>query len=67
MKRQPQVKPRRNIRTLPANRMQYLLENYPEDCRLVPAGKGMWFEETVLKAMQAAYEAGRRDCRKAQE
>lgn len=56
---------RRNIRTLPANRMEYLLENYPHDIEIreeaIMGVPRWWSEEQVKRAMQAAYNAGRRD------
>lgn len=55
---------RRNIRTLPANRMEYLLENYPPDhiheARLATPDRAYWSKAQVLKAMEAAFNAGRR-------
>jgi len=68
---------KRNIRTLPANRMEYLLENYPADV-VSRQGSGSspddpvyyeshWSREQVLKAMQAAFEAGKRDAKKRNE
>lgn len=69
----PVAKSKRNIRTLKANRMQYLLANYPADVELKIAyfieGLGNfthgWSEARVLRAMKAAYDAGRRSGKEA--
>lgn len=72
IKRQPKHKGNKkgwNIRSLPANRMEYLLENYPADVEIYdlidqPPGTKQemaWSREQVLRAMEAAYKAGRRD------
>lgn len=50
---------RRNMRTLSANRMEYLLANYPADWTWEQ--NVLWSREQVLRAMQAAFNAGRRD------
>lgn len=61
-KRKGPQKGHRNMRTASANQMQYLLENYPADITHFPLGneKAYWSEEQVLKAMQAAFNAGKR-------
>ena len=60
-------KRRRNIRTLPANQMEYLLANYPAttDAQTIRATEKsgdteVWFRDDVLRAMQAAFNAGKR-------
>lgn len=64
---------KRHIRTLPANRFDYLLANYPADTRSEDkhAGQGdwdwCWSEEQVKRAMQAAYNAGKRDAKRKTE
>lgn len=58
---------KRNMRTLPANRMEYLLENYPADIdinKTIIGSPQWWSREQVLKAMQAAFEAGKRDAKR---
>lgn len=66
----PPPKRRGNIRTLRANRIEYLLENYPPDIdinKTVINPPGWWSEVQVKRAMQAAYDAGRRDQKKLRE
>lgn len=66
----PAPKRRGNIRTMPANRMIYLLDNYPADIAYIRKIDGaeieVWSEAQVLRAMQAAFNAGKRAAKRSE-
>lgn len=65
------AKGKRNIRTLPANRVDYILSNYPADEEKrgteidgAQYTKPLWTEAQVIRAIEAGIKAGARDRRK---